>query len=84
MQNLESKIWYKYFPRFNPKGFSFTKTKPKNVSKICEETATTLENFSQKFYGIRKMFLHDKKCNNGFVKKSIISAFRNWHYSGFQ
>ena len=49
---------------------------PKNVSKICEETATTLENFSQKFYGIRKMFLHDKKCNNGFVKKSIISALK--------
>lgn len=49
---------------------------PQNVIKVCKESAKTLENFSQNFYGIREMFLHDKKCNNGFVKKSIVSALK--------
>lgn len=36
---------------------------PKNISKICEETVTFLENFKDLFDGFRIIFLHDEKCN---------------------
>ena len=47
---------------------------PKNISKICEETVTFLENFKDLFDGFRIIFLHDEKCNNGFVKKCVANA----------
>lgn len=47
---------------------------PKNVRKECRECIHHLEGFMEIFHIIREVFLKDKKCNSGFVKKCAVNA----------
>ena len=48
----------------------------RKVKEKIEKCTKTMERFIQILPAIREIFLCDKKCKNGFTKKSVVNAFK--------